>query len=53
MTLLARLVSVLVLLGAWQAAAAQAGSRLLPAPLAVADVSFTPATYTSTALPGN
>ncbi len=37
MTLLARLVSVLVLLGAWQAAAAQAGSRLLPAPLAVAE----------------
>ncbi|MGU3539237.1 ABC transporter permease [Methylobacterium sp. A54F] len=37
MGLLTRLVSVLVLLGAWQAAAQFADARLLPAPLAVAD----------------
>jgi ABC-type nitrate/sulfonate/bicarbonate transport system permease component len=36
MNLLTRLVSVAVLLAAWQAAAQAAGSRLLPAPLTVA-----------------
>ena len=37
MGLATRLVSVLVLLAGWQAAASAAGSRLLPAPLAILD----------------